>query len=167
MYLSDQQNQYIWNFVFILIYVVLLFLAVRSLQLHGIVFPPTVAAFDITLMVLATFRLVRLVSYDIIFSFARDFFWKHSTGVDMETGEKVTMISKFKRGPRRTISELLNCPWCTGIWAALLVVYLYLLTPLAWVPVFVLAVSGVASLLQVLGNLVGHSAEYMKYRSER
>lgn len=149
------------------LYLVLVFVAVQSLQKHGMSFPPAVTALDITLMVLATFRLVRLLSQDIIFSFARDFFWKHKNGIDVETGEKVTLVSKFKRGPRRTISELLNCPWCTGMWAALLVVYVYLLTPLAWVPIFILAVAGLASLLQVAGNLMGNTAEVMKHRSER
>jgi hypothetical protein len=81
------------------------------------------------------------------------------------TQEGVTYVRKVERtgGPLRTAYELLICPWCFSIWAALFVTYAYFLrTPLFWLPIFILAVSGVATALQILVNMLGWTAENRK-----
>jgi hypothetical protein len=47
------------------------------------------------------------------------------------------------------------------------VVFFYFLTPLAWLPIFILAVSGVASFLQLVANMVGWTAENGKIQASK
>jgi len=106
---------------------------------------PSVSLADFLLIVLATMRLVRLFSYDIITAFIRNWF----AGAD-------------PRSFLGTLGALINCPWCSGLWFASLVVFFYFATPIAWYAILVLALSAVASFLQILANLIGWSAEAKK-----
>lgn len=102
---------------------------------------------DMAIMALAIFRLTRLATYDVITKFIRD---------AVAPAPRDSFLGTF--------SELLNCPWCTGLWFAFFVVFAYYLTPLAWPVILVLALAGAASLVQVFANLVGWSAEERKRR---
>jgi hypothetical protein len=100
---------------------------------------------DMVIMTLAIFRLTRLATYDVITKFIRDAVGKAPP--DSFVG---------------TFSQLLNCPWCTGLWFSFFVLFAYYATPLAWPVILILALAGVASLVQVLGNFIGWSAEAKK-----
>ncbi len=108
--------------------------------------PFGITLFDLTLVVLAIMRLTRLVAYDAIFKFFRDWFDK----------PKGTFLG--------TVGELVNCPWCLGLWFGFTVTFFYFLTPYAWFFILGLAVSALASLFQILANLIGWSAEYKKLK---
>jgi len=111
---------------------------------------------DYVLITLATWRLTRLFVYDVITKFFREQFF------DVVKVGKKSELEKPRFGPRRTIAELLSCPWCFSVWAAAVVIFFYLITPYAVYPVMLLAISAVATFLQLLGNLVGHKAEGLK-----
>ncbi len=115
---------------------------------------------DYVLMTLATWRLTRLFVYDAITKFFREQFW------DVVKVGKGFALEKPKYGPRRTLADLLSCPWCFGVWAAAMVVFFYLMTPFAIYPIMLLALSAVATFLQLLSNLVGHKAEQLKNQNE-
>jgi len=115
---------------------------------------------DYTLITLATWRLVRLFVYDAITKFFREQFW------DVVKVGRGYRLEKPKTGPRRTIADLLSCPWCFGVWATALVTFFYLITPYAVFPVILLSISAVATFLQLLSNLVGHKAEQLKNQIE-
>jgi hypothetical protein len=153
-----RDDQGFWNFVISVIFVGLVALSEIKLSAVGKL-PTHISGFDFLLIALATFRLIRLFVYDKITQFFRDFF------VKKEIVDGFVIRDKYRRGPLRTISDLLDCPWCMGVWAVLPIAYCYFLTPVAWYPIFLLAVAGVASLLQLFGNLLGWSAEYLKGRS--
>ena len=91
------------------------------------------------------FRLTRLVCYDIVTAFFRD--W-------LATKEPGTFLG--------TLSALVHCPWCAGLWFAFFVTFFYYATPFAWFLILVLALAGVASIFQILANLIGWSAELKK-----
>jgi hypothetical protein len=115
---------------------------------------------DFTLITLSTWRLTRLFVYDAITKFFREQFFdviKSGKGYDLE---------KPKFGPRRTLADLLTCPWCFSTWAAAMIIFFYLLTSYAIYPVMILAVSAVATFLQLMSNLVGHKAEELKRGNE-
>ena len=105
---------------------------------------------DFILMMLATFRLVRLFTYDNITAFIREWF------VDWDP--KTFMGS---------LGTLINCPWCTGFWFALVVVFCYFATPIAWYAILVLALSSAASFTQIVSNAVGWQAEGKKLEVRR
>jgi len=130
------KDQIFWNIVFILAYI---FLVLAS----GIILysvdrlPNHINVFDFFILSLAIFRLIRLFVYDWITKFIRDYF------------------GTFQNGPRKTMSDLLSCPWCTGIWAAFFVSFSYFLTPIAWYPIFLIALAGAATYLQLIIIRIG------------
>lgn len=149
-------DQYFWNLVFLAFFGCLVFLATIVLESEAIKSYDALTITDYVLMTLAAFRLTRLVVYDKIFAFFRDQFYDVS-----ETKGKLFLV-KPETGPRRTLADLTSCPWCIGIWMAAMVSFFYLLTPYAFFPVLLLALSAVATSLQLLANLVGWRAEQLK-----
>lgn len=133
-----------WNVVFALFFAGLVLTGVDHLLSKNL-FYRGVGVGDFLLMALAIFRLVRLVSYDVIFKFVRDL---------LATGKPGTFVG--------TMSALVACPWCTGLWFSFFVVFFYYATPYAWPIILVLALAGVASLIQILANLMGWHAEGKK-----
>jgi hypothetical protein len=133
-----------WSMALSLFYAVLLVAGIWYLgDVHA--FNRSVSMPDFFLMSLAVWRLTRLMSYDAIMKFMRDWFEGHRP----ET-------------LRGTLHTLVSCPWCTGLWFGFFVVFFYFATPYAWPVLLVLAISAVGSFLQVLANLAGWSAEYKK-----
>lgn len=111
---------------------------------------------DYTLITLATWRLTRLFVYDTVTKFIREQFW------NVKTVGKGYQLEKPKTGPRRTLADLFDCSWCVGVWMAATITFLYLLTPYAIFPIILLAVSSVATFLQLLSNLIGNRVEQLK-----
>lgn len=154
-------DQYFWNFVFIVFFAVLVVLASIILESESRIAYAELTVVDFMLITLATWRLVRLFVYDAIMKWFREQFY------DAKEVKKQIVLYKPTRGPRRTLADLLSCPWCFGVWAGASITFFYLLTPYAVFPVILLAVSAVASFLQLLSNLVGHRAEQLKNQNER
>jgi hypothetical protein len=149
-------DQYFWNFVFSLFFLAFLFMGTVILDGEAYKTYESLTFVDFALMVLATFRLTRLFVYDKITAFFREQF---SDLVETKTGYELV---KPARGPRRTLADLLSCPWCFGMWAAGTVAFFYLLTPYAFFVVLMLALGALGSLLQILANLIGWKAEQLK-----
>ena len=101
---------------------------------------------DIVLISLATFRLIRLVTYDKIFAFARNLFLDRT-----EDGSYI----KTEGGFRRTVSELVECLWCTGLWAAPIATCLYFVNDAGRFVVIILAIAAVGSFMQVFSKMIG------------
>jgi hypothetical protein len=149
-------EQYFWQAVFSGFFLLLVFMGIVILDTESRIPLADLTLIDLTLVTLATWRLTRLFVYDTITKFIREQF------ADVVKEIDGYVLIKPKRGPRRTLYELFNCPWCFGVWAAATVLFFYLLTPLAVYPVLFLAIAGVASFLQLLANLVGWHAEKAK-----
>lgn len=160
---TDDQN--LWNFIYSIFFAAFFAALMWVLyRVHGEL-PTSIAFFDALLIALATFRLIRLFVYDKITRFIRDLFVEYR---EIYSEQGVTYLEAHQpgSGPLRTLSELLACPWCFGVWAGLVVTFFYYLTPFAWFPIFVLAMAGVGTLLQLLANLLGWSAENGKLRAQ-
>lgn len=149
-------DQYFWNLVFLLFFVMLVGMATIILDGEAYKTYDMLTLTDFVLITLASFRLTRLVVYDKIMAFFREQFW------DVEVLKTKVTLTKPKGGPRRTIADLLSCPWCFGVWATAMVAFWYLLTPYAFFPVLLLALSGVATFMQLTANMVGWKAETLK-----
>lgn len=153
-------NQYLWNIVFIAFFIGLVTMGSIILDSEATIAYEDITFFDIALITLASFRVVRLFVYDSITKFFREQFY------DAKEVKGKILLTKPTSGPRRTLADLMSCPWCFGISASALVTFFYLLTPLAYFPVLILAVAGVATQLQLLANLTGHKAEQVKREVE-
>jgi len=104
----------------------------------------TLSILDLIVLGLATFRAVHLLTFDKIFDFVRESF------MDKVNGEYV----KPTRGFRHMLSELLECLWCTGMWSAVIILTLYLLSPAGKFIVWTLAIAGIGSMLQIASKRV-------------
>ncbi len=156
-----KDEQHIWNILFTALFLALAALAYCMLLLVGRM-PTHLPLFDAVLIVLATFRLTRLFLHDVIMQWLRDLF------LDVQVLEDGTLMRREpSQGPRKTVSTLLGCPWCFALWAGFVTSFVYFLTPHAWFFIFVLAVAGIATLVQLLANLLGWSAEHKKITTER
>lgn len=153
-------DQYFWNFVFALFFLIMVVMGAIILDGETRIPFEELTLTDYVLMSLATWRLTRLFVSDAITKFFREQFW------DVVKAGKGFALEKPKFGPRRTLADLLSCPWCFGMWAAATVIFFYLLTPFAVFPVMLLAIGAVGSFLQILANLVGHKAEEAKQKVE-
>jgi hypothetical protein len=155
-------DQYFWNFCFATFFASLVVSGVIILEGNERAALHTLTPFEFVILSLATFRLTRLFVYDRITAFFREQFFDAKIS---KSG--IITLEKPKRGPRRTLADLLSCPWCIGVWAGATVVFFYALTPYAWYPVLMLAVSALGTFFQLLSNLVGHRAELLKQDTER
>lgn len=153
-------DQYIWNIVFLTLFLVAFIVGMNVLAEYAYIGYGALGFYDIALLSLASFRITRLVTYDAIFRFFREMFWN----AEVMNGEVV--LTKPIRGPRRTLADLISCPWCVGVWSAALVIFFYLLTPWAYVPIAFLAIAGIGSFIQVYANMIGWRAEAAKYKVE-
>jgi hypothetical protein len=164
--LHDRQDQNFWNFIFSILFIIFVGALIMILYCVRGALPTSISLADAIIISLASFRVVRLFVYDKITRFIRDFFFKID---ESYTEEGVTYFEhrEFARGWRRTMSDLLACPWCFSIWAASVVTFFYYLTAYAWLPIFMLAISGAASFFQITSNMVGWNAEKRKLEAKR
>lgn len=150
-------NQNYWNFAYTMVFlgvvVVLVYILAKTKGL-----PQSIDIFDFFILVFATFRIIRLFVYDKITKWFRDLFL--NVAPDGKT------LVKPLRGPRLTMYELLDCPWCLGIWAGTTAVFAYFLFSWSWVVLLALAVSGVASFIQITANAIGWNAEHAKFEAQ-
>jgi hypothetical protein len=152
-------DQYFWNFVFSVFFLILVIMGAIILETESRIVLDELSTVDFVLMTLATWRLTRLFVYDHITKFIREQFW------DVVKVGKGYTLEKPKVGPRRTLADLFSCPWCMGV-AAATVIFFYLVTPYATYPIMLLAISAIATFLQLLANLVGHKAEQARIQNE-
>jgi hypothetical protein len=131
-------DQYFWNVVFTIFFVVLVIMGAIILETEARIPLEELALVDFVLITLATWRVVRLFIYDAVTKWFREQFY------DVKKVGRGRELVKPKVGPRRTLIDLLSCPWCFGVWAAAMVTFFYLLTPYAVYPVIFLALSAVA-----------------------
>lgn len=157
------EDQNFWNFVFSIFFAVVLVVAVYEMNMLRGGFLVSVPPFDALLMALATFRLTRLIVYDKIARWFRELFAdvRHYE----KDGTKWVEVCPHGSGIRATLYDLLQCPWCIGIWAALVVMFSYFVFVWAWSVIFFLALAGVGSLLQVIANGIGWRAELLKLQA--
>lgn len=122
--------------------------------------PTSIPLFDAVMLSLAAFRITRLVVYDKITRFFRE--WFVEVQVEEIEGRQMVALTPVLHGIKGTIHDLLGCPWCIGVWSALVVVFCYFVFSWAWIVLFMLAVAGVSSFIQLTSNLIGWKAEAAK-----
>lgn len=102
----------------------------------------------LAMLVMAVFRLTRLIVFDKITWFLRKPFHEVIEETQ-EDGSIATYLHVKGIGARKWIGELLSCYWCTGIWSTV-VLYLGLIyiPQLALPVIIILAVAGTAGLIE-------------------
>jgi len=155
-----KEDNNLWNFIFTVFFIVVLAAAAWYMKEVRGGYLGSVPVFDAVMMAFAAFRITRLVVYDKISRWFRELFANVRTYE--RDGQTWIEVTSHPSGFRHTIYDLLQCPWCIGIWAALIVVFCYFIFDWAWFVIFFLAIAGAGSLLQVISNAIGWKAEILK-----
>jgi hypothetical protein len=89
------------------------------------------------IVILASYRMTRILVFEKIFKYFRDVLKKR---------ESLYVIG--------TLSSIITCPWCAGVWVTLTIVLFYYLVPYGSLLVIVLALAGVASIVILYSNMI-------------
>lgn len=134
--MMNERKHQAWNFWSAFVFFGALLLVGYLLRKKGV---------DITQMtfkealviVLATYRMTRIVVFEKIFKYLRDV---------LRRREDLYLIG--------TLGSIITCPWCAGVWVTLVIIVFYYLVPYGVLLVYVLALAGVASMVILLSNLL-------------
>jgi len=157
---QEAANENIISFVLSSIFLIVVAASIYYLHQKGIDFSITI--FELVILSLATFRLTRLLVYDNIALFMRDFVLDKTKTWDSKAGLYTVIREKPKKGLRRKLAELLDCPWCTGVWVSIFVIFFHYFTPLSWYVYLLLSIAGISTFIQLTANLIGWSAQGKK-----
>jgi hypothetical protein len=134
-------GQHAWNAISILAYAVLTALLGYGIYRTG----QDIEALktrELLLLMLATYRLTRIIVFEKIFKFFRDFVKTRSVNPLFNT-----------------LRAIITCPWCAGVWVALFILAFYFLVPYGRLFILLLALAGVATFIILLSNILGLKIE--------
>lgn len=157
-------SQQFWYVVFIIVYSIVLVGIIRCYGSSTMKVLFDITPFHLLILVLATFRITRLVVADRITQWVRDLCFIVSVGTDRDSGAPYIVRTKRVKGIRRVIGDIIGCPWCTGMWVALFAVVLYTeaianSSVVSWVLIVLFAIAGGASIVQTIISLLQPSSE--------
>lgn len=135
-------DQYFWNFVFLTFLGLLVVMATIILDTESRMALTDLGLLDALLIILSSWRLMRLISTDTTTKFFREQFY------ELKKTVKSYSLKAPEAGPQRTILEIILSPASLSIGSVFLVTFVYLLTSYAVFPLLLLAFSGVILLLE-------------------
>lgn len=92
---------------------------------------------EVILIILASYRMTRIIVFEKIFKYLRDVLKKR---------EDLYLLG--------TLHSIITCPWCAGVWCTLIIIVFYFLVPYGDLLVYVLALAGIASMVILFSNLL-------------
>ena len=155
-----QRGMKLWNIFFILFFILAMSYFYKILIMTGRM-PERIRGFDLLIISLAVFRMIRLFVYDNVFLFLREGLMDKT-----KSGDEIFFVES-KSSLKRTLHKLALCPWCMGVWISLCSLFVFFLFPGSYFLFLFLAIASVASILQIYANHLGWHAEYKKIETER
>lgn len=146
---NPTRQEKFWNFLATLFFIAMIILLGYGMDKTGKKIED-VRLLDLSMMALATYRLTRILVFDKIFKLLRDFIRSRSR-----------LYLFF------VIREIITCPWCAGVWVALVIVVLFFFVPYGKLFIYLMAISGVASFFVVFINNIGLSTEERQHRVQQ
>jgi hypothetical protein len=146
--MSERKHQ-AWNFWSAFFFFAMVLLVGYLFKKKGIVIE------DITLkeaivIVLASYRMTRIIVFEKIFKYLRDV---------VKRRDSLYIVG--------TVSNIITCPWCAGVWVTLIIVVFYYLVPYGTLLTYVLALAGVASIVILYSNMLQMRADRKQRIHER
>lgn len=126
-----KNDQDFWHFVSSLVFIFLVVILIYHLSAANEI-KYSIPFYDFLILIMATFRLVRLLTYDSVTDYIRKY------------------LDQYSSGWRRNLRDLIHCPWCTGVWMSLFVAFLYFDVPISWIFLLVMALAGAGTFIQIL-----------------
>jgi len=141
--MQSSKNQNVLNLVYPVIFIAVLgFVCTYTIIAIRGSLPTSISLFDLSIIVLASFRFIRALTYDKMFRILHTMTRYYPDGTERTYGFV------------RTLYDLISCPWCTGIYTSVFALFLYFVAPWGWFVLLIFAVSGLASFVQLLSNLI-------------
>ena len=104
---------------------------------------------DMILIMLATYRISRMIVYEKIFSLIRYLISKNS-----------------HRTIFASVNNLITCPWCTAVWMALFLFDIYFLVPYGNYFILIMSLSAIATPLILLSNALNLRNDILKKKRD-
>ena len=142
----ENTNQNAWNFTSLFVYFILLIIVAALVESEDVDISE-IKTKDLIIMMLATYRLTRIVVFEKIFKFFRDF-----------------VKARTKHPLLNTLRFIITCPWCMGVWMALIVVLLFFVIPYGKIIVYIMGIAGVASFFIMLANYMVLEVHELQFR---
>ena len=146
---SNERKHQAWNFWSAFVFFGLVVLVGFLLERKGIRIEE-MGIREALVIILASYRMTRIIVFEKIFKFLRDAFKRR---------ENLYVIG--------TLSSIITCPWCSGVWVSLIIVVFYYLVPYGILLAYVLALSGLASLVILYSNMMQMRADRKQRIHER
>jgi hypothetical protein len=138
-------NDIVWNILFTVFFFALTIIAWKCLEAHNINLNE-IKTYDLFIIVLAAYRLTRLLIHDEVFYYVKDFAKKYRT----------------EQGFIKSASVLLTCPWCVSVWMALIAFFVYMLIPYGKFVIIILALSALSGFFHLLITFIGWGIDEKK-----
>ncbi len=149
-------DQYFWNFVFLIFLGFLIVMATIILDTESRMAFTDLGPLDAILIILSSWRLVRLISTDTTTKFFREQFY------DLKKTIKSYSLKAPEAGPRRTILEIILNPASLSLGVVSLVTFCYLLTSYAVFPLLLLAFSSLILFFEEGMRFLGRKTEVIE-----
>jgi hypothetical protein len=141
MAMTERKHQ-AWNFWSAFVFFGLVVLVGYLLEKKGVEIEQ-ITLKEIIVIILASFRMTRILVFEKIFKYFRDV---------LKRREDLYLIG--------TLSSIITCPWCAGVWVTLVIIVFYYLVPYGTLLVYVLALAGLASIVILYSNMLHMRTEY-------
>ncbi len=133
--LNERKHQ-AWNFWSAFVFLGAVFLVGHFLKREGIDIRDLTLT-EAVLVILASYRTTRILVFEKILKHFRD---------ALKRRENLYVIG--------TIHSMVTCPWCAGVWVTLIIIVFYFLVPYGTLLIYVLALSGLVSMVILVSNLL-------------
>lgn len=130
-------DQYFWNFIFLTFLGLLVVMATIIISTESRLALTDIGPLDAILIILSSWRLMRLISTDSSTKFFREQFY------ELRKTLKSYSLKVPEAGPQRTVLEIILSPASLSLGVVFLVTFFYLITSYAVFPLLLLAFSGV------------------------
>ena len=129
----------IFNVTASIAFVLLAAVCLWLIRAYGAFEPSALTFLDLALLGFACLRLIHLVTFDKILEPLRR---------KLQSGDRMAGL----------LAGFVACIWCTGMWSAMVVTTLHFLPPWGRFAIWVLAVAGFGTLLQVISRAIAGNA---------
>lgn len=136
---AKREAEPIFDIAATIAFVLLAAVCVWLIRAYGTFEPSALTFLDLALLGFACLRLIHLVTFDKILEPLRR---------RLQTGDRTAGL----------LAGFVACIWCTGMWSAMVATTLHFLGPWGQFAIWVLAVAGFGTLLQVISRAIAGNA---------
>jgi len=132
----NERKHQAWNFWSAFVFFGLVVLVGYLLEKKGVDIKE-ITLKETIVIILASYRMTRILVFEKIFKYFRDV---------LKRREDLYLIG--------SVSSIITCPWCAGVWVTLTIIVFYYLVPFGDLLVYVLALAGIASIVILYSNML-------------